>query len=166
MIEIDRGQLGLGPLRRWRFRYAIGKNEIEKSLFFLDRYFCCFFSRRLLFTIFTMVVLHNVMVDLQVGDQILEVNSINLRSATHDETIQALRQSTHLIRLVVYRGDIENEDEKFDIISVELTKRAGKGLGQFILPLFTSLIQFFLICFQVLASLVVDTVVVFSFLIS
>lgn len=80
---------------------------------------------------------------LQVGDQILEVNSINLRSATHDETIQALRQSTHLIRLVVYRGDIENEDEKFDIISVELTKRAGKGLGQFILPLFTRLIRFF-----------------------
>lgn len=58
------------------------------------------------------------------------MNTINLRSATHDEAIQALRQSTHLIRLVVLRGEIVNEDEKFDIVTVELTKRSGRGLGK------------------------------------
>ena len=59
------------------------------------------------------------------------MNTINLRSATHEEAIQALRQSTQVIRLIVYRGDIESEGDKFDIITVELTKRAGKGLGSF-----------------------------------
>jgi len=108
LIEIDRGQLGLGLS-------VVGGSDTQLSAIIIhDIYDGCAAQRD---------------GRLQVGDQILEVNSINLRSATHDETIQALRQSTHLIRLVVYRGDIENEDEKFDIISVELTKRAGKGLG-------------------------------------
>jgi InaD-like protein len=65
-----------------------------------------------------------------VGDQILEVNSIDLRSATHEEAIQALRQSANVVRLVILRGEIVNEEAKFDIITVDFTKKAGKGLGK------------------------------------
>ena len=67
---------------------------------------------------------------LLVGDQILEVNSIDLRSATHAETIQALRQSTNIVRLLVLRREIINEDDKFDVITVDFIKKAGKGLGK------------------------------------
>lgn len=68
-----------------------------------------------------------------VGDQILEVNSIDLRSATHEEAIQALRQSTNVVRVLVLRGkmltEMMNEQDKFDIITIELIKKSGKGLG-------------------------------------
>jgi len=70
---------------------------------------------------------------LLVGDQILEVNSIDLRSATHEEAIQALRQSTNVVQILVLRGkmltEMMNEQDKFDIITIELIKKSGKGLG-------------------------------------
>lgn len=69
------------------------------------------------------------------GDQILEVNSIDLRSATHDDAIQALRQATNVVRIVVLRGklltEMTNEQEKFDIITIDLMKKSGKGLGKY-----------------------------------
>ena len=34
---------------------------------------------------------------------------------------------------MVLRGDITNEDDKFDTITVELTKRSGRGLGKAII---------------------------------
>jgi hypothetical protein len=48
---------------------------------------------------------------------------------THEEAIQALRQSSNIVRLVVLRREIVNEEDKFDIITVDFIKKAGKGLG-------------------------------------
>ena len=71
---------------------------------------------------------------LLVGDQILEVNSIDLRSAIHEDAIQALRQAANVVRILVLRGklltEVMNEQEKFDIITIELIKKSGKGLGK------------------------------------
>ena len=71
---------------------------------------------------------------LLVGDQILEVNSIDLRTATHDEAIQALRQAANVVRILVLRGklltEMTNEQDKFDIITIDLMKKSGKGLGK------------------------------------
>ena len=53
-----------------------------------------------------------------------------MRSATHEEAIQALRQSTNIIRLLILRGEVVNEEDKFDIITVDLIKKSGKGLGK------------------------------------
>lgn len=66
---------------------------------------------------------------LLVGDQILEVNSIDLRHATHNQAIQALRQTTNIVRMMILRREMINEEDKFDIITVDFIKRAGKGLG-------------------------------------
>jgi hypothetical protein len=60
----------------------------------------------------------------------LEVNSIDLRSVTHEEAIRALRQSTNIIRLLILRREIVNEEDKFDIITVDFIKKSGKGLGK------------------------------------
>ncbi len=71
---------------------------------------------------------------MHVGDQILEVNSIDLRSATHEEAIQALRQATNIVSILVLRGkmltEMMNEQDKFDIITIDLIKKSGKGLGR------------------------------------
>ncbi|CAF3807288.1 unnamed protein product, partial [Rotaria magnacalcarata] len=66
---------------------------------------------------------------LLVGDRILEVNSIDLRSATHEEAMQALRQTTSIIRMVILRREMINEEDKFDVITVDFIKKSGKGLG-------------------------------------
>ncbi|KAG8595544.1 hypothetical protein GDO81_001550 [Engystomops pustulosus] len=64
------------------------------------------------------------------GDQILEVNGIDLRSATHDEAINVLRQTPQKVRLTVYRDEAQyKEEDMYDIIIVELQKKPGKGLG-------------------------------------
>lgn len=59
---------------------------------------------------------------------------MDLRSATHDEAIQALRQTTNVVRMLVLRGklltEMTNEQEKFDIITIDLMKKSGKGLGK------------------------------------
>ncbi|XP_072315432.1 multiple PDZ domain protein isoform X2 [Eucyclogobius newberryi] len=64
------------------------------------------------------------------GDQILEVNGIDLRAATHDEAINVLRQTPQKVRLSVYRDEAQyKEEDLWDSFSVELQKRPGQGLG-------------------------------------
>uniref|UniRef100_A0A8C7ASI6 InaD-like protein n=1 Tax=Neovison vison TaxID=452646 RepID=A0A8C7ASI6_NEOVI len=64
------------------------------------------------------------------GDQILEVNGIDLRSAGHEEAITALRQTPQKVRLVVYRDEAHYRDEEnLEIFPVDLQKKAGRGLG-------------------------------------
>ncbi|XP_067886830.1 multiple PDZ domain protein isoform X4 [Heterodontus francisci] len=64
------------------------------------------------------------------GDQILEVNGIDLRVATHDEAINVLRQTPQNVRLTVYRDEGHyKEEDMYDLLIVELQKKPGKGLG-------------------------------------
>ncbi|XP_063263015.1 inaD-like protein isoform X2 [Prinia subflava] len=64
------------------------------------------------------------------GDQILEVNGIDLRSASHEEAITALRQTPHKVQLVVYRNEAHYKDEEnLEVFSVDIQKKAGRGLG-------------------------------------
>nr|XP_039330987.1 multiple PDZ domain protein isoform X1 [Saimiri boliviensis boliviensis] len=64
------------------------------------------------------------------GDQILEVNGIDLRKATHDEAINVLRQTPQRVRLTLYRDETPyKEEEVCDTLTVELQKKPGKGLG-------------------------------------
>uniref|UniRef100_A0AC11CMK4 PATJ crumbs cell polarity complex component n=1 Tax=Ovis aries TaxID=9940 RepID=A0AC11CMK4_SHEEP len=64
------------------------------------------------------------------GDQILEVNGTDLRSASHEEAITALRQTPQKVRLVVYRDEAHYRDEEnLEIFPVDLQKKAGRGLG-------------------------------------
>uniref|UniRef100_A0A8C6UYK5 Multiple PDZ domain crumbs cell polarity complex component n=1 Tax=Neogobius melanostomus TaxID=47308 RepID=A0A8C6UYK5_9GOBI len=64
------------------------------------------------------------------GDQILEVNGIDLRAATHDEAINVLRQTPQKVRLSVYRDETQyKEEDLWDSFSVELQKSPGQGLG-------------------------------------
>ncbi|UJR25101.1 hypothetical protein I4U23_006461 [Adineta vaga] len=112
LIEIDRGQSGLGLS-------VVGGSDTQLSgIIIHDIYDGCAAQRdgRLL-----------------VGDQILEVNSIDLRTATHEEAIQALRQATNIVSIVIIRGkmltEMMNEQDKFDVLNVELIKKSGKGLG-------------------------------------
>ncbi|CAF3059816.1 unnamed protein product [Rotaria socialis] len=108
LIEIDRGEFGLGLS-------VVGGSDTQLSAIIIhDIYEGCATQRdgRLL-----------------VGDRILEVNSIDLRSATHEEAMQALRQTTSIIRMVVLRREMINEEDKFDVITVDFIKKSGKGLG-------------------------------------
>ncbi|XP_033613551.1 multiple PDZ domain protein isoform X5 [Fukomys damarensis] len=64
------------------------------------------------------------------GDQILEVNGIDLRKATHDEAINVLRQTPQRVRLTLYRDEAPyREEDMCDALTVELQKKPGKGLG-------------------------------------
>ncbi|KAM9688921.1 inaD-like protein isoform 2-T3 [Trichechus inunguis] len=64
------------------------------------------------------------------GDQILEVNGVDLRSASHEEAITALRQTPQKVQLVVYRDEAHYRDEEnLDIFPVDLQKKVGRGLG-------------------------------------
>ncbi|XP_036610001.1 inaD-like protein [Trichosurus vulpecula] len=64
------------------------------------------------------------------GDQILEVNGIDLRSASHEEAITALRKTPQKVRLVVYRDEAHYKDEEnLEIFPVDLQKKTGRGLG-------------------------------------
>uniref|UniRef100_UPI0037E944AE multiple PDZ domain protein n=1 Tax=Semicossyphus pulcher TaxID=241346 RepID=UPI0037E944AE len=64
------------------------------------------------------------------GDQILEVNGIDLRAATHDEAINVLRQTPQRVRLAVYRDEAQyKEEDLWDSFTVELHKKPGQGLG-------------------------------------
>ncbi|KAF6345284.1 PATJ crumbs cell polarity complex component [Rhinolophus ferrumequinum] len=64
------------------------------------------------------------------GDQILEVNGVDLRSASHEEAITALRQTPQKVRLVVYRDEAHYRDEEnLEMFPVDLQKKAGRGLG-------------------------------------
>ncbi|KAL7855657.1 hypothetical protein AOLI_G00192610 [Acnodon oligacanthus] len=64
------------------------------------------------------------------GDQILEVNGIDLRMATHDEAINVLRQTPQRVRLTVFRDEGQyKEEELWDVLTVELQKKPGQSLG-------------------------------------
>lgn len=64
------------------------------------------------------------------GDQILEVNGVDLRGASHEEAIAALRQTPAKVRLMVLRDEAQYRDEEnLDVFKVELQKRSGRGLG-------------------------------------
>ncbi|XP_042367906.1 multiple PDZ domain protein isoform X2 [Plectropomus leopardus] len=64
------------------------------------------------------------------GDQILEVNGIDLRAASHDEAINVLRQTPQRVRLTVYRDEAQyKEEDLWDSFTVELHKQPGQGLG-------------------------------------
>eukprot|EP00105_Crassostrea_gigas_P032814 XP_011455964.1 PREDICTED: multiple PDZ domain protein isoform X3 [Crassostrea gigas] len=64
------------------------------------------------------------------GDQILEVNYEDLKDATHDYAIQVLRQTPSTVQIKVFRDDSQvKEEDIYDIFSVELTKKPGRGLG-------------------------------------
>uniref|UniRef100_A0A671Y632 PDZ domain-containing protein n=1 Tax=Sparus aurata TaxID=8175 RepID=A0A671Y632_SPAAU len=67
---------------------------------------------------------------LQAGDQILEVNGIDLRQATHDEAIGVLRLTTQRVRLCVFRHqEAYREEDLWDVFSLEMRPRPGEGLG-------------------------------------
>ncbi|XP_052032768.1 inaD-like protein isoform X1 [Apodemus sylvaticus] len=64
------------------------------------------------------------------GDQILEVNGVDLRSSSHEEAITALRQTPQKVRLVVYRDEAQYRDEEnLEVFLVDLQKKPGRGLG-------------------------------------
>ncbi|XP_051580173.1 multiple PDZ domain protein-like isoform X2 [Myxocyprinus asiaticus] len=64
------------------------------------------------------------------GDQILEVNGIDLRVATHDEAINVLRQTPQHVRLTVFRDEGQyKEEDLWDSLTIELQKEPGHGLG-------------------------------------
>uniref|UniRef100_A0A3P9NAS6 PDZ domain-containing protein n=1 Tax=Poecilia reticulata TaxID=8081 RepID=A0A3P9NAS6_POERE len=64
------------------------------------------------------------------GDQILEVNGVDLRGASHEEAIAALRQTPAMVRLTVLRDEARFRDEEnLDRFRVELQKKSGRGLG-------------------------------------
>ncbi|XP_031574464.1 multiple PDZ domain protein-like [Actinia tenebrosa] len=89
-------------------------------------------------TLLGAIVIHEVYEDgaaakdgrLWAGDQILEVNNVDLREATHDMAINALRQTPPNVRLKVLRDESQFKDEDaFDYLTVELMKSPGQGLG-------------------------------------
>ncbi|XP_068948970.1 inaD-like protein [Petaurus breviceps papuanus] len=64
------------------------------------------------------------------GDQILEVNGIDLRNASHEEAITALRKTPQKVRLIVYRDEAHYKDEEnLEMFPVDLQKKTGRGLG-------------------------------------
>lgn len=64
------------------------------------------------------------------GDQILEVNGVDLRSIAHEDAIAALRQTPSKVRLTVLRDEAQYRDEEnLDVFQMELQKRTGRGLG-------------------------------------
>ncbi|KAI3369153.1 hypothetical protein L3Q82_026113 [Scortum barcoo] len=64
------------------------------------------------------------------GDQILEVNGVDLRGASHEEAIAALRQTPAKVRLTVLRDEAQYRDEEnLDVFKVDLQKKSGRGLG-------------------------------------
>ncbi|XP_062281697.1 multiple PDZ domain protein [Scomber scombrus] len=67
---------------------------------------------------------------LQAGDQILEVNGIDLRQATHDEAIGVLRLTTQRVHLCVFRHqEAYREEDLWDVFSLELRPHAREELG-------------------------------------
>ncbi|XP_066503762.1 inaD-like protein isoform X5 [Hoplias malabaricus] len=64
------------------------------------------------------------------GDQILEVNGVDLRSVAHEDAIAALRQTPSKVRLTILRDEAQYRDEEnLDVFTVELQKKSGRGLG-------------------------------------
>jgi len=90
---------------------------------------------------------------LAIGDQILKVNDIDLMTATHDQALNALRQTSNIVRLLIYRGFLHSDHSDTDqegigkigskgyfkkssedlqhlnVLNIELVKKFAKGLG-------------------------------------
>lgn len=55
---------------------------------------------------------------------------MDLRGASHEEAISALRQTPAKVRLTVLRDEAQYRDEEnLDVFKVELQKKSGRGLG-------------------------------------
>ncbi|XP_061627355.1 multiple PDZ domain protein isoform X4 [Phyllopteryx taeniolatus] len=66
----------------------------------------------------------------QAGDQIFEVNGIDLRQATHDEAISVLRLTTQRVQLRVFRHRAAyREEDLWDVFALVLRPHPVKGLG-------------------------------------
>uniref|UniRef100_A0A673ZZB5 PDZ domain-containing protein n=1 Tax=Salmo trutta TaxID=8032 RepID=A0A673ZZB5_SALTR len=64
------------------------------------------------------------------GDQLLEVNGIDLGQATHEEAIGVLRLTPQRVRLTVFRHQQEyGEEDLWDVFQLELRLRPGQTLG-------------------------------------
>lgn len=60
----------------------------------------------------------------------VQVNGVDLRGASHEEAIAALRQTPARVRLTVLRDEAQYRDEEnLDVFKVELQKKSGRGLG-------------------------------------
>ena len=60
----------------------------------------------------------------------LQVNNEELREASHDYAIQVLRQTPATVGILVFRDDNQvKEEDIYDIFTVELNKKQGRGLG-------------------------------------
>lgn len=84
------------------------------------------------------IIIHEVYPDgaaakdgrLKPGDQILNVNNENFREITHQKALSVLRQTPSKVKMVVYREEgTQKEEDLYDVITVQLTKKSGKGLG-------------------------------------
>lgn len=84
------------------------------------------------------IIIHEVYPDgaaardgrLWAGDQVLEVNNVDLRSVEHEVAIQTLRQSGNRVRMLVFRDEKPLEEKDlYDILTLDFMKKAGKGLG-------------------------------------
>lgn len=59
-----------------------------------------------------------------------QVNGVDLRGASHEEAIAALRQTPAKVLLTVLRDEAQYRDEEnLDVFEVELQKKSGRGLG-------------------------------------
>lgn len=59
-----------------------------------------------------------------------QVNGVDLRGASHEEAIAALRHTPAMVRLTVLRDEAQYRDEEnLDVFKVELQKKSGRGLG-------------------------------------
>ncbi|XP_076355047.1 multiple PDZ domain protein-like isoform X4 [Tachypleus tridentatus] len=67
---------------------------------------------------------------LKPGDQIHQVNGEDLRDATHEQAITALRQTSSVVKMVVFREETTSpEEDLVDIMDIELFKKSTRGLG-------------------------------------
>jgi len=72
---------------------------------------------------------------LQPGDQIIEINGIDMTCASHAQVCAALRKMTSVLRLGVYRERIEkyggrvNVNNTEELLTVTLERQPGKHLG-------------------------------------
>lgn len=58
------------------------------------------------------------------------MNNEDLREATHDRAIQILRQTPSTVGILVYRDEQQaREEDLYNVFTVDLVKRPGKGLG-------------------------------------
>ena len=126
LIEIERGKLGLG------LSIVGGSDTQLPGIIIHDIYQngAAFCDKRL-----------------AIGDQILRVNNIDLTNATHEQALNALRQTSDFVRLLIPRGFLASEELKankstrshakkiieeeqfLNILNIELVKKFAKGLG-------------------------------------